>query len=119
MTLINSVLDALPTYMMSLFPVPTGIINRLDSIRRKFLWQGNKEMKGYHLVKWKAMTIEKRTGGLGIKNLKNQSKALRMKRIWKYANENQNLWGNVIKNKYEEDDNWMTKKVTTPYGVSI
>ncbi|KAF3678189.1 hypothetical protein FXO37_04501 [Capsicum annuum] len=51
LALINSVLDALPTYLMSLFPVLTGIINRLDSIRRKFLWQRNKERKGYHLVK--------------------------------------------------------------------
>ncbi|CAN4123762.1 unnamed protein product [Withania somnifera] len=60
LTLINSVLDALPTYMMSLFPVPIGIINRLDNIRRKFLWQGNKEIKGYHLVKWKTMIKDKR-----------------------------------------------------------
>ena len=36
LTLINSVLDALPTYMMSLFPIPPGIINRLDIIRRNF-----------------------------------------------------------------------------------
>ncbi|WMV45337.1 hypothetical protein MTR67_038722 [Solanum verrucosum] len=30
LTLINSVLDALPTYMMSLFPIPPGVIKRLD-----------------------------------------------------------------------------------------
>ncbi|WMV37031.1 hypothetical protein MTR67_030416 [Solanum verrucosum] len=69
LTLINYVLDALPTYMMSLFPIPPGIINRLDSIRRKFLWQGNKDR--------------------------------------------------VLKAKYEENDNWMIKEVTTPYGVSL
>ncbi|WMV58070.1 hypothetical protein MTR67_051455 [Solanum verrucosum] len=91
LTLINSLLDALPTYMMSLFPVPPGIINRLDSIKRKFLWQGNKERRGYHLVKWKTVITEKRVGGLGIKNMKNQSKALRMKWLWKYSNDNQNL----------------------------
>ncbi|WMV24669.1 hypothetical protein MTR67_018054 [Solanum verrucosum] len=37
-TLINSVLDAMLTYMMSLFPIPVGVIDRLDRIRRKFLW---------------------------------------------------------------------------------
>ncbi|WMV37015.1 hypothetical protein MTR67_030400 [Solanum verrucosum] len=46
-TLINSVLDAMPTYMMSLFPIPVGVTDRLDRIRRKFLWQGNKDRKGY------------------------------------------------------------------------
>ncbi|KAG5596177.1 hypothetical protein H5410_037409 [Solanum commersonii] len=99
--LINSVLDALPTYMMSLFPIPPGIINRLDSIKRKFLWQGNKDRKDYHLVKWKAMTNEKKFGGLGIKTLKNQSKALRMRWSWKYSNEYRSLWVRVIKAKYE------------------
>ena len=41
-TLINSVLDALPTYMMSIFPIPNGVIQRLDKIRRDFLWKGTK-----------------------------------------------------------------------------
>lgn len=47
LTLINSVLDSLPTYMMALFPIPVRVIKRLDSIRRKFLWHGNKERKGF------------------------------------------------------------------------
>ncbi|CAN4110187.1 unnamed protein product [Withania somnifera] len=42
---INSVLDALPTYM-TVFPVPARVISRLDNIRRKFLEQGNKGKKG-------------------------------------------------------------------------
>lgn len=63
--------------------------------------------------------MEKRYGGLGIKNLENHSKALRMKWLWKYANEKQRSWGKVIEAKYEEEDRWMTKEVTTPYGVNL
>ncbi|WMV60154.1 hypothetical protein MTR67_053539 [Solanum verrucosum] len=110
LTLINSVLDALPTYMMSLFPIPPG---------RNFLWQGNKEKKSFHLVKWEEVMTSKENGGLGIKNLKLQSKALSMKWLWKYANNNQMLWREVIGAKYEKEDNWITKEVTTPYGVSL
>ncbi|WMV46349.1 hypothetical protein MTR67_039734 [Solanum verrucosum] len=69
LTLINSVLDALPTYMMSVFPIPQTVIDRLDKIRRKFLWQGNNEKKSYNLVKWDVVIVGKRPGGLGIKNL--------------------------------------------------
>ncbi|WMV26358.1 hypothetical protein MTR67_019743 [Solanum verrucosum] len=119
LTLINSVLDVLPTYMMTLFPIPAGVIRRLDSIRRKFLWHGNKERKGFHLVKWKVVIAGKKVGGMGIKNLKVQSKALRMKWLWKFANENQMLWKRVINAKYEGEDMWMTKEVTTPDGVSL
>nr|XP_016449022.1 PREDICTED: uncharacterized protein LOC107774064 [Nicotiana tabacum] len=46
LTLINSDLDSLPTYMMSLFPIPAGVTERLDRLRRSFLWQGNKEKRG-------------------------------------------------------------------------
>lgn len=50
--LINSVLDSLPTYVMSLFPIPTKVVEKLDMLRRNFLWHGNKERKGYCLVDW-------------------------------------------------------------------
>ncbi|WMV24691.1 hypothetical protein MTR67_018076 [Solanum verrucosum] len=41
--LINSVLDSLPTYVMSLFPIPPIVIKKLDRLRRNFLWKKGKE----------------------------------------------------------------------------
>lgn len=64
LVLINSVLDALPTYMMSLFPIPAKIEKRMDFLRRNFLWQGNKVRRGFHLVKWKTVTLRKKQGGV-------------------------------------------------------
>ncbi|WMV13686.1 hypothetical protein MTR67_007071 [Solanum verrucosum] len=79
-SLINNVLDAMPTYMMSLFPIHGKIIKKLDAIRRNFLWQGNGEgEKKHHLVKWEAIITSKKEGGLGIKNLKAQNKSLLLK----------------------------------------
>lgn len=40
-TLINSVLDSIPTYFLSLFPIPEKVQRRLDQLRRDFLWEGN------------------------------------------------------------------------------
>ena len=56
---------------------------------------------------------------MGIKNLKVQSKALRMKWLWKFANENQMLWKRVISAEYEGEVMLMTKEVTTTYGLSL
>ncbi|KAF3652347.1 hypothetical protein FXO37_17559 [Capsicum annuum] len=117
LTLINAVLDALPTYMLSLFPIPSGITQRRDKIRRTFLWQGNKEKSASHLVKWKDITRSKRQGRLGIKNLKHQSKALKLKWLWRYSHEPQTLWSRVIKSKYGEEDSWVSKEITTSYGI--
>lgn len=85
LTLINTILDALLTYMLSLFPTPASVVQRLGKIRRSFFWQGNKTRKGYHLVKWKILMSNKKQGGPGIKNLKNQSKALKIKWLWRCA----------------------------------
>ncbi|WMV22162.1 hypothetical protein MTR67_015547 [Solanum verrucosum] len=119
LTLINSVLNALPTYMMSLFPIPARVIKKLDRIRRNFLWQGNNEKKRFHLVKWESVVTGKKNGGLGIKNLIFQSEALRMKWLWRYSFEDQLMWKRVVGAKYEAEDSWMTKDVTSPYGVSL
>ena len=77
--LINSVLDSLPTYVMSLFPIPTKVVKKLNKMRRKFLWQGNEEGKGYCLVKWGRLLLSKKDGGLGIRNLRLQNESLLFK----------------------------------------
>jgi hypothetical protein len=40
LTLIKSTLSNLPTYYLSLFPIPVGVANRLDKLQRDFLWGG-------------------------------------------------------------------------------
>ena len=43
LTLVNTVLDAFPLYMMSLFSIQANVTKRLDAIRRNFLWQGSED----------------------------------------------------------------------------
>ncbi|WMV11771.1 hypothetical protein MTR67_005156 [Solanum verrucosum] len=115
--LINSVLDSLPTYVMSLFPIPGKVVENLDKLRRKFLWQGNKDGKGYSLVNWETALLSKDRGGLGIKNLKLQNESLLKKWLWRYTEERNALWKEVIIAKYGELNPWCTEITTEPYGV--
>lgn len=41
LVLINTVLNAMPTYIISLFSVPVNEVKRIDALRRNFFWQGN------------------------------------------------------------------------------
>lgn len=66
LTLINSTLDSIPTYTMSLFPMPIKVPRQLDKIRRNFLWEGNSKEHKFHLVKWSKCTMPKIQGGLGM-----------------------------------------------------
>ena len=50
MTLIKSTLSSLPTYFLSLFPIPAGVAHRLEKIQRDFLWNGMGEETKFHLV---------------------------------------------------------------------
>jgi hypothetical protein len=50
--LIKSTLSSLPTYFMSLFPIPASVALRIDKIQREFLWGGMGEGKKFHLVNW-------------------------------------------------------------------
>lgn len=65
--------------MMSVFPAPTGVINRIELLRRTFFWQGIEDKRKYHLVKWEEMNISKKIAGVGIRNMKFQNQNLMMK----------------------------------------
>ncbi|XP_049381369.1 ABC transporter G family member 25-like [Solanum stenotomum] len=117
--LINSVLDSLPTYVMSLFPMPAKVEERLDKLRRDFLWSGIKEGKRIHLVKWQTALLSRSSGGLGIRNLGLQNKCLLAKWLWRFGREDQALWKEVISNKYGQNSPWVSDMVNIPYVVSV
>uniref|UniRef100_A0A0V0HJI5 Putative ovule protein n=1 Tax=Solanum chacoense TaxID=4108 RepID=A0A0V0HJI5_SOLCH len=78
--------------MMSIFRVPTNMVDRIDALRRNFLWQGNCYTRKIHLVKWKTVITSKKYGGMGIKNLITQNHSLLMKWLWRFASNEQSLW---------------------------
>lgn len=79
LTVINSVLDHIPTYYMTIFPVPSKILKQLDKSRRNCLWEVNDKDHKFHMVKWIKVVLPKQLGGLGIKNLALHKKCLFMK----------------------------------------
>ena len=75
-------------------------------IQKEFPWHGCKENKGYNLVKWVTVLHRKDKGGLGIRDLRKHNNSLLMKWLWRYTEERQALWKNLIKCKYGEDGFW-------------
>lgn len=52
-TLINSVLSAMPLYQALVYKIPRWVIKNIDKIQRKFLWaRARQERKAYSLVVW-------------------------------------------------------------------
>lgn len=80
--LVNSVLDSQLVYAMCAVPLPPGILSRVDSRRRSFLWTGEDRCSGSScLVAWENVCKPKQAGGLGIKDLHIQNTCLLVKLI--------------------------------------
>ena len=75
-TLIKSTLSNLPTYFLSLFPLPAIVAHRMEKIQCDFLWGGINDEFKFHLMKWATIYSPIKEGGLGIRNLKSFNKAL-------------------------------------------
>lgn len=96
LTLINNVLDNIPTYWMSSYPMPSADMKQIDRLRRKFLWEGNNWTHKYSLVKWTKVTQPKSQRRFGIRNLKHHNKSMLMKWLLRYGQNKEWFWKRVI-----------------------
>jgi hypothetical protein len=69
-TVIKSTLSNLPSYFMSLCPIPASVAKHIEKLQRDFLWGGLHDEFKYHLVKWDKVCSPISEGALGIRRLK-------------------------------------------------
>ena len=109
-TLIRSTLVSMLIYLMSLMHMPRIVKLRLKKIQMDFLWGEGALEKRPHLVKWAIVCLDKKKGGLGVRNLSILNRALLCKWSWRYAVERESLWKLVISRKFgEEGGRWSTR----------
>lgn len=95
LTLIKTVMGNLPTYYLSLFKAPLGVVEELEKIRRTFLWGGCDDRKRIHWVSWEKVIAAKGDGGVGVGSIKALNIGLLIKWWWRLKNENHSLWARV------------------------
>nr|XP_009794949.1 PREDICTED: uncharacterized protein LOC104241713 [Nicotiana sylvestris] len=114
LTFISSVIDSIPTYFMSLYPMPSKVLKQLDKLGKNFLWKGNNEGHKFHLVKWVKVTQPKDLGGHGIKDLAKHNKSMLMKWVGRFGEEDTSLWKKVVIAKHGQPSHWCTKLSRPP-----
>jgi hypothetical protein len=119
-TLIKITLSNLPTYFVSLFPIPASVVKHIEKIQRAFLWGGISEEFKYHLVSWSKVCTPISEGGLLIWNLRVFNQALLGKWLWRYAQEREQWWRTVIEAKYGSVwGGWRSSDTLGSHGVGL
>ncbi|KAH1246661.1 putative ribonuclease H protein [Glycine max] len=99
-TLINSVLTALPIYLLSFFKIPLKVAQKVNSLQRNFLWGGSQDLKKIAWVKWEGICLPKELGGLGIKDITSFNAALLGRWLWALSSNQNQLWVRILTSKY-------------------
>jgi hypothetical protein len=98
--LIKVVLQAIPTYCMSLFLLPKKLCSDLNGLMQKFWWGQNNGSNKIHWLKWEKMGCSKNQGCLGFRDFRCFNKALLAKQRWRLLQDPHSLAGRIIKAKY-------------------
>ncbi|KAK1432883.1 hypothetical protein QVD17_09785 [Tagetes erecta] len=96
LTLVKAVLGSLPLFFFSMFKAPVQVVNKLESIRRGFLWGGSESSPGISWVKWDIVIAPKDAGGLGVGSLRDANLALLAKWRWRLKASRDDLWVKVV-----------------------
>jgi hypothetical protein len=98
--LIKSVLSSMPLYLFSVLAAPKGILKKLRTLQRTFLWGGATKEKKWALIAWEKLCKPKSYGGVGIKDPLHAGCALAAKLWWRWITNPEDFWAKVWKNKY-------------------
>ncbi|KAH7855512.1 hypothetical protein Vadar_025710 [Vaccinium darrowii] len=99
-TLVKSVNEAIPAYVMQCNLLPTSVAKSLDKLNWDFIWDSTVDKKKTHAVKWSNVTKDKRLGGLGLRDAVNSNFVSMAKLNWRFLKEDDSLWARVLRGKY-------------------
>ncbi|RHN71289.1 putative reverse transcriptase zinc-binding domain-containing protein [Medicago truncatula] len=99
--MIKSVLQAIPSYVMSLFQLPSTLITSIERMINSFWWgHGRNTRRGINWLSWEKLSIHKIHGGLGFKDLSAFNLAMLGKQGWKFLTEPHSLVSRIFKARY-------------------
>ncbi|KAK3225933.1 hypothetical protein Dsin_005795 [Dipteronia sinensis] len=106
-TLIKAVVQAIPTYPMSIFKLPVSVCKDISAMAFKFWWDSREGKRKTSWISWENLCTPKGNGGMGFKNLSLFNQALLAKQAWRILSVPNSLAVQVLKVKYFKKVNFL------------
>ncbi|XP_019164365.1 PREDICTED: uncharacterized protein LOC109160532 [Ipomoea nil] len=97
--LLKSVAQAMPTFSMSVFLLPTAICTAIERLMNRYWWGSGTDQR-IHWKAWDKLCIPKKYVGLGFKDLRAFNVALLGKQAWRLLTNTDSLVSKVYKARY-------------------
>ena len=98
--LIIMVVQAIPTYAISIFKLPKFTCDNINSLLAKYWWGQTKEERKIHKINWKKLCTQKKEGGMGFRDLYSFNLAMLSKQAWRLIHDTNSLFYKVYKARY-------------------
>jgi hypothetical protein len=98
--MIKSVLQAIPSYVMSVYLLPDSTIKDIERMMNSFWWGGGSNNKGIRWLAWDRMTQPKMNGGMGFRDLQAFNLAMIAKQGWTIMTKPHTLVARLYKARY-------------------
>ena len=66
----KALVQSIPTYSMSVFRLPIGLLKDIEAMIQKFWWGCSENSRKIHWVRWETLCSSKSVGGMGFKDLR-------------------------------------------------
>jgi hypothetical protein len=94
-------LQSIPSYIMSIFQLPTTLINTIERMMNSFWWgRGTATRRGINWLNWEKLSMHKNHGGMGFKDLSVFNLAMLGKQGWKFQTDPTSLVSRIFKARY-------------------
>ncbi|CAM8950720.1 unnamed protein product [Rhodiola kirilowii] len=98
--LIKAVIQAIPTYMMSVYYFPRKIIAEINKLMLQFWWDKKESGKGINWINQATLLKKKCEGGLGLRDLLIFNEAMLLKIGWRMVKQPDLLLSRTLLAKY-------------------